>query len=183
MENILFEKEVCNELKLPSIPRKEWDGESSFAKGVAIVKMDFGRKGYAIARFDNEKENKPNIVKVFSLEPFFDIEKIFIVPEYMETDLHDADLDEESKKKAQELVEQANEIVDDKKIDTEESEQENEYLFDNITNDEEAIAFISAYNKKNNIKGSVPKKHETILMRLAVIYSEQQKASGFNGNK
>ena len=55
---------------------------------------------------------------------------------------------------------------------------ENPYLFDNITNDEEAIAFIEAYNKKNGIKGQVPKKHETILNRLLVIYSEQKQAAG-----
>ena len=177
MENILFEKEICDYLNLPSIPKKEWDKKSPFDKAVAVVKMGFGQCGYAVARFDQTKEQKPNVIKVFSSEPFFDIERVFIVPDYMETDVKDADLDDESKKKAEELAKQAEEIETDgdgDKIDA----PENEYYFDNITNDEEAIAFIAAYNKKNGIGGQVPKKHDTILMRLSVIYADMQKASG-----
>ena len=52
---------------------------------------------------------------------------------------------------------------------------DNPYFFDFIHNDDEAIAFIESWNKKNKIHGNVPKKHETILMRLAVIYSESNK--------
>ena len=94
----------------------------------------------------------------------------------METSVETADLDEESKKKAEELAKQAEEIEND---GTQQMKlPKNPYLFDNITNDEEAIAFIEAYNKKNGIKGQVPKKHETILNRLLVIYSEQKQAAG-----
>ena len=60
------------------------------------------------------------------------------------------------------------------------NEPENPYYFDNITNDEEAIAFIESYNKKNGIKGQTPKKHETIIMRLSVIYADLKKASGID---
>ena len=52
---------------------------------------------------------------------------------------------------------------------------ENEYCFDYIHNDEEAIAFIEAYNRENNIKGAIPKKHESIIARLTVIYAESLK--------
>ena len=175
--DIRFEKEICAFLNLPSIPLKEWDGETPFDKGVAIVKLSCDT-AYAVARFDPTKDEQPNIIKVFDSEPFFDIEKIFVVPDYMETNVETADLDDESKKKAKELAEQAAEIEND---GTQQMElPENPYLFDNITNDEEAIAFISAYNKKNGIKGQVPKKHETILNRLLVIYSEQKQAAGFD---
>ena len=178
---ILFEKDVCKYLNLPSIPKKAWDGKEPFEKGVAIIDLGFDNKGYAVARFNPEKEQKPNIVKVFTGEPFYNIEKIFIVPEYMETDVKDADLDDESKKKAEELAKQAEEIENKDNIESVESEApENPYYFDNITNDEEAIAFIAAYNQKNGIKGAVPKKHETILMRLSVIYADTAKASGIN---
>ena len=54
---------------------------------------------------------------------------------------------------------------------------ENEYCFDHIHNDEEAIAFIEAYNRENNIKGAIPKKHESIIARLTVIYAESLKKS------
>ena len=181
MEKILFEKEICNFLNLPSIPLKEWDNETPFEKGVAIIRLVYGDKGYAVARFNPEKEQKPSVVKVFGSEPFIDIEKVFIVPGYMETDVADADLDEESKKKAKELANEAEQIVDDCTGEAEVLETiEYPYMFDNITNDEEAIAFIEAYNKKNKIGGRVPKTHETILMRLAVIYADQKKASGSN---
>lgn len=182
MENIvLYEKEICEFLNLPSIPKKEWDKETPFHVGVAVVALDFGNKGYAVARFDEGKDEKPNIVKVFGSEPFYDIEKILVVPDYMETDVKDADLDDESKKKAEELAKQAEEIVDEGNgIQADEKEHENPYLFDNITNDEEAIAFIDAYNKKNKIGGQVPKKHDTILMRLAVIHADLEKASGID---
>lgn len=173
---IRFEKEVCTFLNLPSIPLKEWDEKNAFDKGVAVVKRSFDAHAYAVARFDPIRDSKPNIVKVFDSEPFFDIEKVFIVPDYMETNLSNADLDEESKKRAEELAEQAKEIENDgtSKMVL----PEKPYLFDNITNDEEAIAFIEAYNKKNGIRGQVPKKHETILNRLLVIYSEQNRAAG-----
>ena len=183
MENILFENEVCKELKLPSIPKREWDGETPFDKGVGIVKMAFDEKAYAIVRFDVEKEQKPNVVKVFSTAPFYEIEKVFVVPSYMETDVEDADLDEESKKKAEELANQATEIENEDNDNKIVDNQKNPYFFDHIHNDDEAIAFIESYNKENKIGGRVPKAHETILMRLSVIYADLKKASGFEDNK
>lgn len=177
MENIKFEKEICEFLKLPSIPKKAWDKETPFDKGVAVVKLAFDEKAYAVARYDINKDKEPNIIKVFASEPFFGIEEIFVVPAYMETDVKDADLDDESKKKAEELAKQAEEIENEGDKDVIDA-PENEYYFDNITNDEEAIAFITAYNQKNGIKGAVPKKHDTIVMRLAVIFADMQKASG-----
>lgn len=179
MENILFENEICKELGLPAIPKKEWDGESPFDKGVGIVKTTFGDKAYAVVRFDVEKEQEPNVVKVFSSAPFVGIEKVFIVPSYMETEVKDADLDEESKKKAEELANQAEEMENEDDGDKITEPQENPYFFDHIHNDEEAIAFIESYNKENKIGGRVPKSHDTILMRLSVIYADLKKASGF----
>lgn len=174
---IQYEKEVCAYLNLPNIPKKEWDGQSAFDKGVAIVKLAFDAKAYAVARFNPEKDKTPNVVKVFASEPFYGIEKILVVPDYMETNVDDADLDEESKRKAEELAREAAEIENDgTKVNLD--LPENPYLFDNIHNDEEAIAFIQAYNQKNGIKGAVPKKHDTILNRLLVIYTEQRKAAG-----
>lgn len=171
---IRFEKEVCDYLKLPKLPVKEWDGKTAFDKGVAIVKLAFDEKAYAVAKFNPDVDSKPNVVKVFASETFFDIEKVFIVPDYMETNVENADLDDESKKKAEELARQAEEIENDG-VSTKVEMPENEYSFDNIHNDEEAIAFITAYNRDNNIRGAVPSKHETIVMRLGVIYNELQK--------
>lgn len=56
----------------------------------------------------------------------------------------------------------------------------NEYFFDNIHNDDEAIAFIKAYNKRNKINGKVPKNHDTIVMRLGVIFADMEKKNKKN---
>ena len=170
---ILFEKEVCNYLRLPSIPLKEWDGKSPFDSGVAVVELINGDKAYAVASFDPEEDEEVQIKKVFAISPFTTVENVYIVPNYMETDMTDADLDNESKEKAEEIIKEAEAL-------TEEEEEEeplysapkNEYIFPDITSDEEGIAFIAAYNKQNNIRGQVPTKHETIVMRLAVIHNE-----------
>ena len=42
--NIEFEKEVCAWLTIPSIPKKEWDGNSSFKYGVAVINQKGNEK-------------------------------------------------------------------------------------------------------------------------------------------
>lgn len=176
MEKILYEKEVCSFLDLPSIPKKIHDGESGFTKGVAVVKLLSGLEAYAVATFDPEKNEKPIITKVFSGEQFTEITRIYVVPDYMNVDdIKNADLDTESKKKAEEIINEAKEIEDDGAEVTPLTNNDNPYFFDFIHNDDEAVAFIESWNKKNKIHGNIPKKHETILMRLAVIYSESNK--------
>ena len=76
MEKILFEKEVCAFLDLPSIPKKQHDNKSGFSKGVAVVKLRSGYNAYAVASFDPEKNKKPIINKVFSGEQFSEIVNI-----------------------------------------------------------------------------------------------------------
>lgn len=172
---MLYEKEICEALRLPSIPKKEWDGKSGFRNCVAVVDMLLGEQAYAVASFDPEKDEKPRIVRVFSQEQFADITKVFIVPEYMDVeDIKNADLDEESKKRAEELAKEAKE-VENEGVEEEVKMPDNEYFFDHITNDEEARAYIEAYNKTNKLRARVPKTHEGLVMRLSVIYSETNK--------
>lgn len=180
---IEFEKTICEYLHLPSIPKKTWDGKASFDKGVAVVGMHNEREAYAVAKYDAEKDTKPRIVKVFSQEPFREVKTIFVVPNYManEEDVKTMDLDEGSKKKAEEILKEATEIENE---GTEEKVEEstNEYYFDNITNDDEAKAFIKSYNERNRIKrGRIPSTHEGLVMRLAVIWSEINKKTNGNG--
>lgn len=173
---IEFEKEVLAFLNLPSIPKKEWNCQDAFKNGVAVVSLRSGGEAYAVASFDPEKDAKPNIKKVFGMEQFLDVVRVYLVPDYMETDLENADLDEESKKKAEEIVNEAKEIENEgTELEAPEKPNDNPYLFDFIHNDEEALAYIEAYNKKNKISGKLPKKHETILMRLEVLYAEANK--------
>lgn len=170
------EKDVLEYLRLPSIPKKQWDKKSSFTKGVAILQLVYEGQTYAVATFDREKDVTPRIVKVFSQERFTVVGDIFVVPEYMEVgDIRNADLDDESKKNAERLAEEAKEI-EDEGTEAESHLPENEYYFDHIHSDEEAAAYIAAYNKSNKIRGRVPKTHEGLVMRLSVIYAETNKS-------
>lgn len=176
MENILFKKEVISYLDIPNIPKKEWNGKDAFKKSVAVVKTYSGLLAYAVASFDPSKDKDVRVVKSFSQEVFVGIEKVFVVPSYMDTDVENFDLDQESKKHAQDLIEEAKEIEDS---GTEKSVPDinelPEWIFEEINNREEAIAWLEAYNKRNKIKGVTPKKDETIKLRLYAIYVETNK--------
>ena len=171
---ISFEKEVCSYLNIPSLPKKEWYGKSSFKNAVATINLGGSRLAYAVASYDEAKDDAPRVVKSFMTEPFYGIDKIFVVPSYMDTDVDNMDLDEQSKKAAEDLKKEADEL-EKQGADENMEVPENEYCFDHIHNDEEAIAFIEAYNRENNIKGAIPKKHESIIARLTVIYAESLK--------
>lgn len=172
---IKFEKEICEHLRLPSIPKREWNGTSQFKNYVAVVNTMMGEQVYAVVSYDPEKDKSPRVVKVFGQERFIDIEHIYVVPEYMDvSDIQHADLDDESKKKAEELAKEAEEI-ENEGVEDEVNMPKNEYFFDHIHNDAEARAYIEAYNRTNRIKGKIPKNHEGLIMRLSVIYSETNK--------
>lgn len=169
------EKDVLEFLSLPSIPKKKWDGHSSFKRGVAILNLVGGRKAYAVATYNAAEDSKPRTTKVFDLEPFVDIDEIFVVPDYMDADINAFDVDEESKRAAEMLAEEA-EAMENEGVDEPEIEKPtSEYFFDFIENDEQAQAYIRSYNKQKGIKKRVPTNHEHILMRLATIYYEQKK--------
>lgn len=171
---IFCENEVCKYLGIPSIPKKKWDGKSGFKRGVGIVDLMSGNKAYVSLTFNPENDKYCRVTKVFISEQFggIDEESIFVVPDYMDTDVQNMDFDEKSKEAAQALV---NEAMDLENSDTATSKvelPENEYYFDNVHNDEEAQAFIKSYNQSNKIRGKVPTTHDAIVMRLSVIYSE-----------
>lgn len=172
MEKILYEKEICDYLNLPSLPAKEWDGKSPFNKGVAVVNMAYGEKAYAVASYDQQVDKEPRITKVFANGVFFDIVKVLIVPDYMETDVTDADLDEESKRKAEELAHEAEEIENENVVDTKNEDNLPEWIFDEIHSKEEAEAWLKAYNARNKIRGKIPTNEETIKLRLLAIHAE-----------
>lgn len=172
---IEFENEILGYLNLPSLPKKEWNGKSSFARGVAIVNQKSGRQAFAVASFDAENDKEVRIRKAFGYEPFTSIDKVFVVPDYMENDnIADADLDEQSKQKAMELAAEAQEI-ENEGVDDNTMHVTSEWVFPEIENKEQAIAWLQAYNAKNKIKGRVPQKEDVLKMRLYSIYTEQQK--------
>lgn len=170
---IKYEKEIIEWLNLPSIPKKKWDGKTGFRDGVAVIKHNMGEESYAVATFDSESDKEPRIKKVFGLEPYFEIGDIFVVPAYMNEDVESFDLDDESKKAAQRLIDEAHELemegVEETKVNLP------EWVFDNIHNREEAEAFCREYRRQNRIKGALPKTDDTLKAYLYVIYKDAQK--------
>ena len=174
-QKVLFEKEICAFLSLPSIPKKEWDKKSAFKRGVAVVNTYSGQS-YAVASFNPEKDSSVRIVKVFGGEMFDKIEKVFVVPAYMNKDTKNFDLDVESKKNAEALVREAEEIENEgTSLAVPNIDELPEWVFEEIKSREEADAWLRAYNKRNKIRGDLPKKDETIKLRLYAIYTEMNK--------
>lgn len=173
---VQYEKEICQYLGIPSIPKRKWDGEKSFLQGCAVTTHMDGSQSYAVATFDNEKDTQPRIMKVFTIEIYKKVEDIFVVPSYMDTNVDEMDLDDESKEKAKILVNEAKELEVGGSEQDFDNEPKNEYYFDNITNDTEARAFIRAYNKKHKRKSTIPRTHEGLVVMLSVIYNEVNKS-------
>lgn len=173
-----FEKETVEYLNIPSIPKKEWDGKSHFDKGVAIIEFFDGTEACAACRFI-EEQREVQVTKVFSIERYKRIVRVLVVPNYMNTedDVQNMDLDEESKKKAKQLLQEASEMenegVEDKDALT--MDKLPEFIFPEINNKEEAEAWLRRYNSQHHIKGKMPKNEETIKLRLFAIYSELNK--------
>lgn len=175
---IQFEKEVLGYLNIPSVPKKEFDGKSAFPKGVAVVETSGGQEAFAIASFNPDNGDKePKIVKVFGIEPFRKINKVFIVPSYMNTEeeIKDMDLDEQSKKKVQQVLDEAKEMENEGTKDENPMENLPEWIFPEIENREQALAWLRRYNSVNKVKGKLPQSDETIKLRLYSIYTELQK--------
>ena len=170
---IEFEKEVIDYLNLPSLPKRVWDGLCSFQDGVAVVNLSLGRQAYAVCTFNKDEDREPRIKKVFGIEPFTSIEKVFVVPSYMDNDTSDADLDAESKKRAEQLAAEAEELENQGTVEEaiEDANKLPEWIFDEIHNKDEAMAWLKQYNIHNKIKkGKVPTNEETIKLRLYNIY-------------
>lgn len=170
---IEFEKEVITYLNIPSIPKKEWNGKDSFQDGVAVINLTLNRQAFAVCTFNKDEDKEPRIKKVFGVEPFMGIEKVFVVPSYMDNDTTDADLDSESKKRAEQLAAEAKELENQGTVEEaiEDANKLPEWIFPEIQNIEQAQAYLREYNRMNRIKkGKIPTNEETIKMRLYNIY-------------
>lgn len=173
---ILNKNQIIKYLNIPDIPKKEWDGKKYFKNGVATIRLITNEIAYAVCCLDKES-NTPYIKKTFSGIPFVGIETIFVVPDYMALaeDVDEMDLDAESKKNAKYILEEAELIESGKDAEiNDENELDSlpEWIFPEITNKDEAEAWIRQYNKNNHIKGVVPKLEETIKLRLYNIYKQ-----------
>jgi len=175
---IYFEQDVCKYLNIPSVPKRVWDGKSSFKRGVVVTTTETGAQAYAVCTFDNGIDEKPRVVKVFSTEIFSEcnMDDVRVVPEYMDVDGVDGwDLDEQSKKAAESLIEEVEEMQGTN-VETENPmDSLPEWVFPEIHNREEAVAWLKRYSRGNRKKGKIPTTDENIKLRLYAIYSEIKK--------
>lgn len=176
---IQFEKEIINFLGLPKIPVKAWDGKSAFSKGVAVVEMPSDGEAYAVCSFNPDNGDKqPHITKVFGIEPFKAIKSILVVPEYMNSveEVKAMDLDDASKKRAEELLNEATELENEGVEDTStKMEDLPKWIFPEISSKEQAVAWLKNWQATNRQKGRIPTTDENLRLRLYSIYMEQQK--------
>lgn len=170
-----YEKEVIEFLNIPNIPKKKWDGKKSFKNGVAVINLFDNTKAYAIASFDADADKEPAIKKVFSAETFNSVDEIYVVPSYMDEDVENMDLDDDSKRAAQVLIDEAHELESEEKTETEIAYNENPYFFPHIHNDEEALAFIRSAQQGKRKRSKLPQDHESIVMKLCVMWADEQK--------
>ena len=187
---IQFEKEVLAYLNIPSIPKKEFDGKTAVTKGVAIIENIYEQEAYAVASFNPENgETEPKIVKVFGVEPFCKVNRIFVVPSYMASaeDVDDMDLDEqteqeqaiviaeaEAKKKAAEVLKEATEMENEGVEPENPIDELPEWIFEEIHSKQEAVAWLKNFQSRNKQKGRIPTTDENIKLRLYSIYCELQ---------
>ena len=175
---IQFEKELLAYLDIPSIPKKEFDGKTAFSKGVAVIETSSEQEAYAVCSFNpDDGDKEPKITKVFGIEPFRKINKILVVPNYIVStdDIADMDLDEQSKKKASEILKEANEIESEGTKEENPMENMPEWIFPEINSKDEAVAWLRNFQSRNKQKGRIPTTDENIKLRLFSIYSELQK--------
>ena len=149
-----FEKEVVTYLNIPSIPKKEWNQTDSFQCGVAVINLSLGRQAYAVCSFDKETDKEPRITKVFGVEPFGSIDKVFVVPAYMDNNTVDADLDAESKKRAEQLAAEAQELENEGVVDEaiQKADELPEWIFDEIHNISQSLIQIKIFTCYFSIK-------------------------------
>ena len=92
-----------------------------------------------------------------------------------EEEIKDMDLDEQSKKKVQQVLDEAKEMENEGTKDENPIANLPEWIFPEINSKEEAVAWLKNFQSRNKQKGRIPTTDENIKLRLFSIYSEMQK--------
>lgn len=167
-------KLVCKSLGIPDIPKKKWDGESSFDKAVCSLECIDMSICYGICSYDKEVDDTVKINQVFFSYPFVKIVDIFPLPSYMDDNIDEMEFDdEESHNAISQLLDEKAEIIN-QGLEAEPIE-EYEWGFPFIANKEQAIAYMKELNKNDKKKGAVPTKDEVLKAALRVRYNMDKK--------
>lgn len=163
------EKEVCRYLNIPSIPNKEknkWNGKSSFKRGVALVKRMTSEEDYVCCTYNSETDEDVRVIKDFGRGIFTEIIEVYPIPAYMDDNIGEMDLDEDSKEAVQELIQEKKEMIGE---GLKEEESLPEWGYDFIHDKQEAIAFLRTKQKK----GKISDNEEVLKMKLKVMRQEE----------
>ncbi|MFA6875683.1 MAG: hypothetical protein WCQ87_03515 [Parabacteroides sp.] len=161
-------REVCEFLKVPTIPKQKWDGKSDFDYGIAIVKRVTGDEELAVCSMKKNISDKVRIIKDFGTIPFTDIIDVYPIPPYMEDDIDNMDFTDEASKEAMEALLQEKRGLIDQGIDKPD-EKVYEWGYPAIGNKKEAIAFL----KSKSLRGKLPTNDAALKSKLRVMYHEE----------
>lgn len=162
-------KECLVYLQIPSLPKKTWDGESEFNKGIALVERISKKQDYVICRYLPEKDMNVRVTKDFSGEPFIKVIECYPMPDYADVEIETMQLDEKSKEAMEALIEERNEKVNEDV--PEEDDKLPDWIFPFINNAAEAIAYL----KSQGVKVSAAlKSEEKIKAKLYVLYQDKK---------
>jgi hypothetical protein len=162
-------KECLIYLQIPSLPKKEWDGESEFNKGIGLVERISKKQDYVICRYIPEKDMCVRVIKDFSGEPFLKVLECYPMPDYADVEIDSMQLDEQSKAAMEMLIEERNEKISEDVQD--EDEKLPDWIFPFINNKEEAVAYLKSQGVK------VPaalKSEDKIKAKLYVLYQDKK---------
>lgn len=163
-------KQVLLTLQIPSLPKRTWDGESEFNKGICLVRRMSGRENYAICRFNKDLDERPKVIQDFSLETFVEVLTCYPIPDYAETDIENMQFDSEDSKEAmQELLEEKEEEV--MKGVNKEEEVLPEWIYPFIKTQAEAIAYLKSKKVRN---AHSLKDADAIKAKLYVMYMDEK---------
>lgn len=156
-------------LTLPSLPKKEWDGESPFTKAVCMIERISGHLSYVIGKYIEETK-QVKIIQDFEMGTIKTILRVYPVPDYLDSNVDNMDFeDEDSREAMEELLSQSEEQVME---DVEPEEKLSEWVFPHINNKEEAIAYLRRYKVQS---AHLLKDPDAIKAKLFILWEDQKK--------
>lgn len=166
-------KEVCKTLGIPDIPKKKWDGESSFDKAACTIECIDGSTHYGICSYNKDTDSNIKITNVFNTIPFVKVIDVYPLPLYMDDNVDEMEFDDdESYNYVNQLLEEKEEIIN-KGVEPSPIE-EFEWGYPFIANKEQAMAYMKELYKKDKKKGAIPTKDEVLKSALRVRYNMEK---------
>jgi len=163
-----FYDETIDMLRIPSIPKKEWDGKSPFDRGIAQITTMFGSREYAICSFNPERDDKPRIVKIFGGLRFTSVDKIWPIPDYMDDDIRKMEFaDEESRTSMSVMLQEKEQMVN---ANAKDEDGGGEWGYPIIHTTKQAVAYLKAKHPKDGI----PSDPEVLKAKLKAMYNAER---------